>query len=130
MKSFKKYLIESHFKLKGLIDFSGINNSKFVNRYSEKHGEMEHKYKNGEPCTGQKITADFEIIPALIRETKTGYYSLVYDDMNLYVIFHNKMFELSRKNYKNDPVYDEMVVYGKKQNIDEFYFDELLYTLW
>lgn len=130
MKSFKHYLKESHFKLKGLIDFDGIDDTKFVNEYSDKHGKMKHSYKNGKPCTGEKITADFEIIPALIRETKKGYYSLVYDDLNLYVIFNKKLFELSRKNYKNDPVYDEMIEYGKQQEIEKFYFDELLDTLW
>jgi hypothetical protein len=40
------------------------------------------------------------------------------------------MFELSRKNYKNDPVYDEMVSFGKKMDIEKFYFDELEDTLW
>lgn len=130
MKTFKQYLKESHFKLKGLIDFKGINDSKYVNEYSDKQGKLKHSYKNGKPCTGEKITADFEIIPALVRETKKGYYSLVYDDLNLYVIFNKKLFELSRKKYKNDPVYDEMVEYGKKQDIEKFYFDELLDTLW
>jgi hypothetical protein len=130
MKSFKHHLIESYFKIKGLIDFHGIGNDAIVKKYSKTHGELNHSYKNGKPCTGYKITADFEIIPVLMRETKKGYYSLVYDDLNIYVIFHGRLFQLSRKNYKGDSVYDQLVSYGKKQDIEKFYFDELMDTLW
>jgi hypothetical protein len=130
MKSFKYFLFESHYKLKGLIDFDGINDSKYIKKYSNQKGEMKHNYKNGKPCTGIKIEGDYELIPALIRETKKGYYSLLYDDVSIFVIFNKKMFELSRKSYKNDPVYDEMVSFGKKMDIEKFYFDELEDTLW
>lgn len=130
MKSFVAYLTESHYKAKGLIDYSGIKNTDDLEEYAKKKGKSDYIYKNGQKCTGEKIEGSYELIPVLIRETKKGFYSLLYDEKNIFVIFNGKMFELSRKNYKNDPVYDEMVKFGKSQDIDEFYFDELEETLW
>jgi len=130
MKSFKTFLTESHYKAKGLIDFSGIKNEEDLKEYAKRKGKSDYTYKNGQKCTGEKIEGSYELIPVLIRETKKGYYSLLYDEKNIFVIFNGKMFELSRKNYKNDPVYDEMVKFGKKEGIEKFYFHELKETLW
>lgn len=130
MKSFKQYLIEEKDQLKGLVDFAGIQDKDKISDVVTTHGKFKHEYSNGKPCTGEKVTAGKELINLLKQETKKGYYSFLFDNSKFYVIFHDKMFTLNRKDYKKDSQYKDMVEYGKKQGIEKFYFDELGDTVW
>ena|SRR5581483_5123233 len=115
-------------KYKGLIDLKGIDEDKLGP--VAKHGRFYHKYKNGQPCTGIKITGSSNLIDKLKTSTKAGYYSLLFNNKNILIIFKNRIFELPRKTLKRSPQFKQAVSYLKKHKIPEFYFNEIEDTLW
>ena len=126
MNNFWEWVKTSSYK--GLVDLEGIDRKMLSD--VTKRGKFTHKYKNGKPCNGWKITGPATIIDKLTKATKRGYFSLVFNSTQVFIIFQNKIFRMPRFNLKSNPNFKRALIYAKKQAIPLFYLKEIEDTFW
>ena len=113
---------------RGLIDLEGVDEAKLPP--VQVHGDMAHVYSNGELCSGLKITAASSAVPKLQAATKPGYYSVLFNNKNVHVIFSDKSFKLPRNNMNGSSGFSKAIEHARKHDIPDFYMHELGNTLW
>jgi|SRR3989344_3716960 len=114
----------------GIIETESLENKKILGdfnilkSYEESHPEDEVK-----AWTINKISLEWEgtlnLIKKLSKSMNGGWYSLIWNDEFVWVIFRDKFFKIKNENPWNKKEFNEVVDYGLSQGIKKIYFDNL-----
>jgi hypothetical protein len=115
---------------KGIIETEALSDKKILKKFKLVKSYKEiHPDENPSSWNVNVISADTDNIESLLKELSDSmeneWYSLIWNNDFVFVIFHNRIFKIKNKNPWDKTEFDETVNYALSQNINKKYFDNL-----